>query len=171
MAINTLSPASVQKNSLMLYPAGSATSDYGILVYDNSNTNVATKIENVRFHLLVPDTEDVKVSLYTKNPASQYFAIAENIPLKDRLEAVLGRFGAGWVQGAKIVDFLCIFSMFFEQPTGHLGRSCGLLGASWGDLGASWAELGPIWAPKKVQKGGRKGPKRYQKRDQNAINF
>jgi hypothetical protein len=88
MAINTLSPASVQKNSLMLYPAGSATSDYGILVYDNSNTNVATKIENVRFHLLVPDTEDVKVSLYTKNPASQYFAIAENIPLKDITEYV-----------------------------------------------------------------------------------
>ena len=72
MAINTLSPASVQKNSLMLYPAGTTAGDYGMLVYDNSNANIATKIENVRFHLLVPDTSGVKVSLYTKNPAGQY---------------------------------------------------------------------------------------------------
>ena len=41
--------------------------------------------------------------------------------------------------------------------------------ASWGDLGASWAELGPIWAAKRAQKGGQKGPKRHQKRDQNDI--
>ena len=53
----------------------------------------------------------------------------------------------------------------------HLGRSLGLLGASLGDLGASWAELEPIWAPKMVQKGGQKGPKRRQKRDQNDMNI
>ena len=51
----------------------------------------------------------------------------------------------------------------------HLGRSWSLLRASWGDLGASWAELGPIWAAKRSQKGGQKGPKRRQKRDQNDI--
>ena len=32
-----------------------------------------------------------------------------------------------------------------------------------------WTELGSIWAPKRAQKGGQKGPKRRQKRDQNDI--
>ncbi len=47
------------------------------------------------------------------------------------------------------------------------------LGAIWGplgaNLGASWADLGAIWAPKRLQKGGQKGPKRRQKRDQNDV--
>ena len=34
---------------------------------------------------------------------------------------------------------------------------------------AFWSELGSIWAPKSSQKGGQKGPKRRQKRDQNDI--
>ena len=81
MAINTLTPLSVEKQSLMLYPAGTSAGDYGMLVYNNSNANIATKIENVRFNLLVPNTSDVKVSLYTNNPAGQYYAIAQDIVL------------------------------------------------------------------------------------------
>ena len=34
---------------------------------------------------------------------------------------------------------------------------------------AFWCELGVIWAAKRDQKGGQKGPKRHQKRDQNDI--
>ena len=34
---------------------------------------------------------------------------------------------------------------------------------------ACWDDLGSIWAPKRVQKGGQKGPKRHQKRDENDI--
>ena len=34
---------------------------------------------------------------------------------------------------------------------------------------AFWCELGAIWAAKRDQKGGQKGPKRHQKRDQNDI--
>ena len=46
----------------------------------NTNSNLLSKIENVRVHLLDDTVVDVKVSLYGYNGTS-YFAIAENISI------------------------------------------------------------------------------------------
>jgi len=80
MPINISSPANVQKNSLMVFPAGSVVGDYGHLIFKSTNLNLLSKIENVRVHLVDDTASDVKISLYGYNGTS-YFAIAENIPV------------------------------------------------------------------------------------------
>lgn len=80
MPINIKSPANVQKNNLMVFPAGEVVGDHGHLIYKNTNANLLSKIENIRVHLLDTTLVDAKASLYGYNGTS-YFAIAENISL------------------------------------------------------------------------------------------
>ena len=46
MPINIKSPANVQKNSLMVFPAGEVVGDHGHLIFKNTNSNLLSKIDN-----------------------------------------------------------------------------------------------------------------------------